>query len=139
MRRLGICEEGGSGIDKVVLEVELRQLPAPLFEAPGNFTRTVLFAHKDLAIMDKSERVQACYLHACLRYVTNQPMNNASIRERFGISRRNIAQASRILREAIDEGAIIIRDPEGGTRNRTYLLFWASSYPFTSIGGMSVM
>ena len=29
MRRVGICEERGSGIDKVVFQVELYQLPAP--------------------------------------------------------------------------------------------------------------
>ena len=128
MRRFGICEERGSGIDKVVLEVELRQLPAPLFEAPGEFTRAALFAHKDLSFMDRSERVRACYLHACIRYVEGLPVNNTSIRERFGISRKNSAQASRILREALDEGAIVIRDPEAGNRNRAYLPHWASSH-----------
>ncbi len=127
MRRFGVCEERGSGIDKVVLEVELRQLPAPLFESPSEFTRAVLFAHKDLSLMDRSERVRACYLHACIGYVEGRPVNNSSIRERFGISRRNSAQASRLLREALDEGAISIRDPESGTRNRTYSPFWASS------------
>ncbi|MDB3936419.1 hypothetical protein N9383_06865 [Granulosicoccus sp.] len=30
MRRFGICEERGSGIDKVVMQVELLQLAAPL-------------------------------------------------------------------------------------------------------------
>ena len=127
MRRFGICEERGSGIDKVVLEVELRQLPAPIFEAPGEFTRAVLFAHKDLSLMDRSEGVRACYLHACIRYVEDSPVNNASIRDRFGISRRNSAQASRLLREAVEEDSIVIRDPEAGTRNRTYLPFWAVS------------
>ena len=34
MRRFGICEERGSGIDKVLTQVELFQLPAPLFESP---------------------------------------------------------------------------------------------------------
>lgn len=29
MRRMGVCEEGGSGIDKVVESIELSQLPAP--------------------------------------------------------------------------------------------------------------
>ena len=85
MRRIGICEERGSGIDKVVFEVELYRLPAPLFEAPGGFTRTVLFAHKALADMDTAERVQACYLHACLKHVTRDFLTNASLRERFGI------------------------------------------------------
>ena len=66
MRRVRICEERGSGIDKVVSEVELYQLPAPLFEVPPGSTRVVLFAHKPLSAMDGEERVRACYLHACL-------------------------------------------------------------------------
>ncbi len=126
MRRLGICEERGSGIDKVVSQVEMFQLPPPLFEAPEDFTRATLFAHKNLSDMNRTERVRACYLHACLRYVLNQPMNNTSIRERFGISAKNSARASRILSEALDAGCIVIRDPEAGTRNRTYLPFWAA-------------
>ena len=32
MRRFGICEERGSGIDKVILAIEFSQMPAPLFE-----------------------------------------------------------------------------------------------------------
>ena len=86
MRRFRICEERGSGIDKVVFEVEVYQLPAPLFEAPEGFTRSVLFAHKDLKDMDKPDHVRSCYLHACLCYVTNRKMTNTSLRERFGIS-----------------------------------------------------
>jgi predicted HTH transcriptional regulator len=39
MRRMGICEERGSGIDKVVFETEYYQLPAPLFEVTGQSTR----------------------------------------------------------------------------------------------------
>jgi ATP-dependent DNA helicase RecG len=45
-----------------VSQVELFQLPAPLFESPGGFTRTVLFAHKPLSAMEKADRVRACYL-----------------------------------------------------------------------------
>ena len=43
MRRVRICEERGSGIDKVAFQVEYYQLPAPLFEVPPGFTRVVLF------------------------------------------------------------------------------------------------
>ncbi len=122
MRRFRICEERGSGIDKVVAEVEAFQLPAPLFEAPGGSTRSVLFAHKPLSRMGKAERIRACYMHACLRYVMGQPMNNSSLRERFGIT--NTVQASRLLKEALESGTIIIRDPEAGYRSRTYLPAW---------------
>lgn len=126
MRRFDICEERGTGIDKVVLSVELHQSPPPLFEAPTGFTRTFLFARKPLSDMDRRERVRACYLHACLRYVTGLPMNNASIRDRFGIARQNAAAASRFLREALDDGYIVIGNPDAGARSRTYLPYWAS-------------
>ena len=35
MRRIGVCEERGSGVDKVVFQTEFYQLPAPLFEIGG--------------------------------------------------------------------------------------------------------
>lgn len=127
MRRFRICEERGSGIDKVVFQVELFQLPAPLFEAPEGFTRTVLFAHKPLVAMEKADRIRACYLHACLRYVMRQPVTNTSIRQRFGIDERNAAVASRLLNEAVADGMIVVRDLSVGTRSRTYLPYWAAS------------
>ena len=126
MRRIGICEERGSGIEKAVLAVEEEVLPAPLFESYEGFTRATLFAHKDLSDMDRAERVRACYLHACLRYRVQQPMNNASVRERFGLSDDHNDRASRLLREAVDDGVIVVRDPDAGTRSWTYLPFWAA-------------
>ena len=45
MRRIGICEERGSGNDKVVFQTEVFQLPAPCFEQAGEYgTRVVLFS-----------------------------------------------------------------------------------------------
>jgi len=105
------------------------ELPAPLFERPDGFTRTVLFAHKPLKDMSRADRVRACYLHACLRYVTRQPMTNTSVRERFGIQDANAAIASRLLAEAVDAGLIVVDDPKVGTRRRTYKPFWAASPP----------
>lgn len=129
MRRFRICEERGSGIDKVVFQVELFQLPAPLFEKPDGFTRAVLFAHKPLSAMDKSDRVRACYLHACLRYVMRKEMTNTTLRKRFGIDEKNVASASRLLAEAVDSGLIVIANPGAGTRIRSYLPYWAISRP----------
>ena len=126
MRRFRICEERGSGIDKVVSQVELFQLPAPLFEQPEGFTRTVLFAHKPLSATEKADRVRACYLHACLRYVMRRPMTNTSVRERFGIEERNASVASRLLNEAVEAGRIVLEDRKVGTRARSYLPFWAA-------------
>jgi ATP-dependent DNA helicase RecG len=127
MRRVRICEERGSGIDKVVSEIEQFQLPAPLFEHPDGFTRAVLFSPKSLREMEKSERLRACYLHACLRYVSRRPVTNASVRERFGIEERNAATASRLLNEAVEAGQVILEDSEVGTRVRRYIPYWAAS------------
>ncbi len=120
-----LCEERGSGIDKVVFEVELYQLPAPLFEAPEGFTRTVLFAHRALADMDTADRVRACYLHACLKYVTRAFLTNASLRERFGNKEKNRAVVSRYIREAVDGGMIKPFDEHASRRMMKYVSFWA--------------
>src|ERR1035438_737625 len=48
MRRLNICEERGSGIDKVISQAELFQLPAPEFLSYENHTKAVMFAHRKL-------------------------------------------------------------------------------------------
>jgi len=79
LRRIGICEERGSGIDKVVFQTEFFQLPAPTFEVTPEHTRAILFGHKDFKDMGKEDRTRACYLHCCLKYVNRQPMNNTSI------------------------------------------------------------
>ncbi|WP_304951643.1 ATP-binding protein, partial [Sulfitobacter sp.] len=44
MRRMGICEERGSGVDKVVAQLEQFQLPPALFEVRGDAMIVVLFA-----------------------------------------------------------------------------------------------
>jgi len=126
MRRFRICEERGSGIDQVFRLVELFQLPAPLFEVPGDFTRVVLFAHKKFRNLTKRERIRACYFHACLCYVTRRRMTNASLRERFGVSSQNAAEVSRLLKDALGSKLIVVEDPSVGTRSRAYLPFWTN-------------
>jgi predicted HTH transcriptional regulator len=126
MRRINICEERGSGIDKVVSAVELFQLPAPEFRVTSNHTKVTLFAYKKLADMDKADRVRACYQHACLRYVSNDYMTNSSLRERFSIKDENYSMASRIIADTIDVGLVKPYDPENTSRKHAkYVPFWA--------------
>lgn len=125
MRRMGICEERGSGIDKVVFQTEIYQLPPPLFEAVSNNTRAVIFAPKKLRRMDIDERVRACYLHSCLRYVNKDFMTNATLRDRFGIDKKNSAMASRFIREAIDANMIKPYNPDASKKYMKYIPFWA--------------
>ena len=125
MRRIGVCEERGSGIDKVVVQTELFQLPAPLFETTDQHTCAVLFAHRAFREMDKTDRIRASYLHACLRYVQRDYMTNTTLRERFGIDEKNSSMVSRIIKDAIKAGLIRCHDETVGSRARKYLPRWA--------------
>ena len=127
MRRIGICEERGSGWDKVVSQTELYQLPAPLVEAGSHYTRVVLFGPRPLLGMDKSERVRVIYLHACLRYVNREYLTNTSVRQRFGIEVRNRAKASRMIAEAVREGSISPDDPSAAPKQMRYVPWWAKA------------
>lgn len=125
MRRIGICEERGSGWDKVVFQSEFHQLPAPLVEVFNDQTRVVLFAPRPLSKMNKPDRVRAVYLHACLRYVNRDYVTNASVRGRFGIAGKNSAKASRLIAESIEEGAILPDDPTAARKLMRYVPSWA--------------
>lgn len=126
MRRFKICEERGSGIDKVVFETEFFQLPAPDFIKSENHFKSILFAHKDFSKMNKKDRVRACYLHCCLKYVSGDKMTNASLRERFKIVATNHAIASGIISDTIGSGLVKPSDPDNKSkRYSSYIPFWA--------------
>lgn len=126
MRLLGICEERGSGIDKVIKEIEAYQLPAPIFETVQDNTRVILFAQKPFNRMEKNDRIRACYQHACLKYVSHDFMTNASLRERFGIETQNSAVASRVIKETLQAGKIHLYDPENSRKHSKYVPDWAN-------------
>lgn len=125
MRRIGVCEERGSGIDKIVMQSEFYQLPAPIFETTNEHTVAILFAHKELKDMDKSDKTRACYQHASLRYIQRDYMTNTSLRERFAIDKKNISMVSKIINETLKEKKIYIYDESVGTKARKYIPWWA--------------
>src|SRR3990167_1726605 len=125
MRRIRICEERGSGVDKIVFQTELFQLPAPIFETTAEHTRATLFAHKTLNEMDKNDRTRACYLHACLKYVQRDYMTNTTLRQRFNIESKNSAIASRIIKETITAGLIRAYDITTSRKFMRYVPCWA--------------
>lgn len=126
MRQVNICEERGSGIDKVIHAVEAFQLPAPEFSTPPHSTRVTLFAPKSFAEMSREDRIRACYQHACLQAVSGKQMSNASLRGRFSIDDGNYPMASRVISDTISEGLIKPFDPHNKSkRHMRYIPFWA--------------
>ena len=124
MRRMGICEEKGSGMDKTIFSIELFQLPPLRFQVQESRTTATLFSYRKFADIDKNERVRACYQHACLRYVSNEKMNNQSLRARLGIEDKNYPMASRIIKDALEARVIKEENPDGGSRHN-YVPYWA--------------
>ena len=126
MRRLRICEEKGSGIDKVISAIEAFQLPPPDIRTGQVRTTVVLFAHKDLGEMDRGDKLRACYQHCVLSYILGEKMTNQSLRERFGLSSRQSDVASRLVSAAVDEGLIKLEDPTSTSRRYAkYIPYWA--------------
>lgn len=125
MRRLNICEERGSGIDRAINAIEVYQLPAPKFIRGDDYTRIILFAPTTLTRMSSEDRVRACYQHTCLHYVNNQIVNNQSVRKRFKIAVNNVSMASKIISETIDAGLIKASDPENSSKKfASYVPYW---------------
>jgi predicted HTH transcriptional regulator len=126
MRRMGFCEEKGSGMDKVIFSNELYQLPPINILVTENRTQITIYRYKSLNDLSKKEKIWACYQHACLKYVSNEKMTNQTLRERFKIEDHNYSVASRIIRDTIDEKLIKEEYPESNSRKyASYLPYWA--------------
>jgi ATP-dependent DNA helicase RecG len=123
MRRMNICEERGSGIDKVVFEAERSKIPPPDFTQLEGAMRVTLYGPRPYADMTPPERTRACYQHATMRFLQGERATNASLRDRLGIETANAAQVSRVFKQAFDAGLIKLADvsaPRSG-----YVPFWA--------------
>lgn len=126
MRRMHICEEKSSGIDRVVQAAELYQLPAPDFRAAHLRTVVTIYGPKPFEEMDRNDRIRACYQHSALRWVMAERMTNQSLRERFRLTEDKAAIASQVIAATIEARLIKADESVGGSRKfARYLPFWA--------------
>lgn len=126
MRRFGICEEKSSGIDRVVQNAELFQLPAPDFRAAHRRTVVTIFGPRSFEDMDREDRIRACYQHCVLKLVMGERMTNQSLRERFNLPEDRSATVSQIIAATIEAGRIKPDESVGGSRKYArYLPIWA--------------
>lgn len=122
-RRMGMCEERGSGLDKVVASVELHQLPPPYFQQEENSMKVTLYSPRSFAKMTPTERIRACYQHAVIKHLSGEKMKNSTLCERFGIELKNAAQVTKVITGALDNNFIKYADPKH-TRSG-YVPIWA--------------
>lgn len=125
MRRLGMCEELGTGWDKIVIACELLQLPAPKIELFESSTRVTLYSELPFASIAPEDRLRACYLHACIKQVQGEQLTNSSLRERFGVKDSSAGSISRLIKESVALKLIKPLDPNTAPRYMKYIPFWA--------------
>jgi len=125
MRRMNICEELGSGWDKMVIACELMKLPAPRIDIYSESTRVTLFAAINFTNMSSEDRIWACYMHACIKFVQGEQINNQSVRERFGLKTSSSASISRLLQATAEKKLIKPVDANAAPRYMRYIPIWA--------------
>ena len=126
MRRMGICEEKSSGIDKVVEAAEVYQLPAPDFRLGHRRTLVTICGPKHFEAMDRDDRIRSCYQHCALKWVMSDRMTNQSLRNRFHLPESKSAVASQVIAATIEAGLVRPDEKVGASRKfARYLPFWA--------------
>lgn len=125
MRRLRICEELGTGWDKIVISCELQMLPAPKIDLYEENTKVTLYAKMPFSGFSAEDKLWACYLHACIKQVQNEQLSNASLRERFGLNQFSAGSVSRLIKEAVNLKLIKPLDPDTAPRYMRYIPYWA--------------
>ena len=125
MRRMRMCEELGTGWDKIVISCELQQLPAPKIELFEDSTRVILYAEKEYSSCSMEDKLWACYLHACIKQVQGEQLTNSSLRNRFGLKESSSGSISRLIKESVIMGTIKPLDPTTAPRYMKYIPWWA--------------
>jgi len=126
-RRFGICEELGSGWDKIVYEIEKFHLPAPRVDVINDCTRVTIYAYRSLSELDLYDRIRTVYLNACLKYIsTGDGITEASVQQRFGLNEIEKNKAAQLLSEAVEIGDLVVKNPKDHHPNMQYIPFWAT-------------
>ena len=125
LRIVRICEERGSGFDRIEEGMRDLTIPAPKVETGEDFTRTKLYWYGKLNDWTKEDRIQTCYLFTCYCYVNEIEVANAVLRERFGVEEKNKAVVSRIIKDTIEAGLIKLSDEKAAPKMRRYIPYWA--------------
>ncbi|WEV72388.1 ATP-binding protein [Bifidobacterium sp. ESL0790] len=129
MRRMKICEERGTGWDKIANACELAELPSAKIRNYENGTRVILYTKRPFSRISEEDREWACYMHACLRYVNESEettyMTNGSLRQRFGLEPKSQPTISKLIKKTGERGLIRPLDPDASPRYKKYVPTWA--------------
>jgi len=120
-----ICEERGTGFQKVVRAIELFGLPPLVFTLQENSFRVTLYAPRKFSEMSQTERIEACYQHAMLQYLSSSTLTNTTLRGRFKLNEKQRNQITNLISDAVAAGRIKRKDSGSGKKFAEYLPYWA--------------
>jgi len=123
-RRYRICEERGTGFQKVVNAVESFGLPPLVVTSLENAFRVALYGPRPFTEMSQAERIESCYQHAVLKYLSSSTLTNTSLRERFKLHDRHRNQITNLITDAVSAGRIKRKDVGAGKKFAEYLPYW---------------
>lgn len=125
LRIVRICEERGSGFDRMEEGMSELRIPAPKVETGYDFARTKLYWYAGLSDWSKEDKIRTCYLYTCYCYINEIEVANAVLRERFGVEEKNKAIVSRIIKDTMGAGYIKLSDENAAPKMRRYVPYWA--------------
>ncbi|MCR4954297.1 MAG: putative DNA binding domain-containing protein [Treponema sp.] len=126
MHKCGICEERGSGFDKIILVTGEQGIISPRIEIQDNqFTKVVLFSKLPFDTIPKEEKIHTCYMQACLAYVNFSAITNSDVRKIFGLEENDKVKSSRIIKDTLNQNLIKPVDKESAPRHMKYIPIWA--------------
>jgi len=123
-RRYNICEERGTGLQKVITDVELFSLPPVTFMVLDNAFRVVLYSPRKFEKMSQTERIEACYQHAVLQYLSHQTLTNTTLRQRFKVSEKQRNQITNIIADTVNLGRVKRKSQSIGNKFAEYEPYW---------------
>ena len=125
LRIVHICEERGSGFDRMEEGMGELRIPAPKVETAEDFCRVKLYWYQSLNDWSKEDKIRTCYLATCYFYVNEIEVSNAVLRDRFGVDVKNMAIISRIIKATLTAGFIKLADENAALKSRRYVPYWA--------------
>jgi predicted HTH transcriptional regulator len=123
-RRYRICEERGTGFQKIVRAIELFGMP-PLALAPQeNAFKVTISAPRAFSKMSTTERIEASYQHAVLQYLSSQTLTNTTLRRRFKLSEKARNQITNLIGDAVNAERIKRKNSGSGNKFAEYVPYW---------------
>lgn len=126
MREMYMCENRGSGLQRLMSENEIHRRADPEFQVISELTKARITGKQNFTSLTQDERIWAVFMHACFKFESGSHMTNATFRERYGLSAAKSTLVTNAINSTIEAGMIKQYDENSQSRRYAkYVPFWA--------------